>query len=191
MSAYTSLARKANEHFKKSGSTTMYVPIKSVDGVRVLTTIDRKTYGGTHIVLTIATANTVRPQENEDGNIDDSDNISLYTSSKLKVIEHESDITPSMLETIFADVPKLKFNKMDGRLQTEPIDDPEFAFLETFENVETAFEKCCVCLDNTSTTTCCRHHLCYQCLGNIKPTIDEDTEYYVVLCPICREEIAQ
>lgn len=186
MSAYTSLARKANEHFKKYPSVQMYVPIKSVDGVRVYTSI-RKTYDGTHLMLTIATANMVYREDTDDR---EPDNEPLYTSSKLKVIEHESDITPSMLETIFADVPKLKFNKMDGRLQTEPIDDPEFAFLETFENVETAFEKCCVCLDNTSTTTCCGHHLCYQCLGNIKPTRDEDMDCSIILCPICREEIA-
>jgi hypothetical protein len=187
MSAYTSLARKANEHFKKSGSTTMYVPIKSVDGVRVWATLDlnRKTCGGTHISLTIATAHSVNTPDDEGY----PGNISLYTSIKLKVIEHECDITPCMLETIFADVPKLKFNKMEGRLQTEPIEDM-YSFLNEFENVETEYQKCCVCLDNTSTTTCCNHHLCYQCLGNIKPTRDEDIDCSIILCPICREEIA-
>lgn len=184
MSSYITLARELNAHFQKSGyNHGMFVPIKTIDGVFVEVMIEKKTYGGNGLRLIVTTEVLICPADNEEK---DSEQAELYTSSK---VGYDSEITPSMLETLFKDLPNLKFNKLKGRFMTGPVTDNAFSFLEEFNNVETGFQRCCVCLYKTETTTCCKHHVCYDCIGKIKPTKDK-SDTCDVCCPLCKSQIA-
>lgn len=187
MSAYNALAEKVRDLFQKPYLPGLVVPIKSIDGVAVEAIIRPKRDRG--IRLFITTEFLVCPQEHEER---DAEPEELYASEEL-VYTNISSINGSMMETLFKDIPNLKFDKMNGKFVIGQVEDP-FAFLELFQNVETSFQKCCVCMDKTLTTTCCGHHLCYDCTAKIKPIkdadYDPDSDSRKILCPICRGRIA-
>tara|TARA_R110002167_G_scaffold140072_2_gene327774 strand:- start:1286 stop:1792 length:507 start_codon:yes stop_codon:yes gene_type:complete len=49
----------------------------------------------------------------------------------------------------------------------------------TLEGFESTIQECCVCLDKTTSTTYCSHHLCLVCESKLVKTSSK--------CPMCRE----
>ena len=87
----------------------------------------------------------------------------------------------------------VKFSKMLGVFTlAQP---RTYSFCEAFgigekQGVVSEFDDCAVCYDKTKTLTPCEHLLCIPCWAKIKPTAtDEDEEYVVRKCPVCREII--
>jgi hypothetical protein len=101
------------------------------------------------------------------------------------------------------DVSELEFDKGKSKFvkQGKPEEKRRklhISVFSTFEKVVTKIDNCCcVCLEDTHTTTKCNHHLCIPCADKIVPTKirdenedeDEDSPYsqYVRRCPICRQ----
>jgi len=50
-------------------------------------------------------------------------------------------------------------------------------------------EDCPVCFNPTIHKTICGHHLCYRCFDKIKKIFEENEEYKIKPCPICRCDI--
>jgi len=80
---------------------------------------------------------------------------------------------------------KITFDKFTGRFH-HPLNKCGFskpvvsAFPELeCDSIKMDYEKCCVCMENTLTTTHCRHFLCYECKSSLK----------VHKCPLCRKHL--
>jgi hypothetical protein len=59
----------------------------------------------------------------------------------------------------------------------------------SFDNIQLdcKIDTCCVCYNQTTTKTQCKHSLCYRCWFSISKTNEEGE--LECLCPLCREEI--
>jgi len=68
---------------------------------------------------------------------------------------------------------KLKFDKLTSNFKL--IIEPNFD--DILENKTVKYKECCVCFENTTRTTRCDHHLCYECIIELKKES----------CPICRK----
>ena len=102
---------------------------------------------------------------------------------------HRARYVMDRLNTIIRDI---RFSKVHGKFLHKnntlymSIKDTIQVFFKDNENIQ--FKKidddsrCCICYEETLTTSCCAHPLCIPCAIEIKP--DEDGEQ---LCPICRD----
>lgn len=99
-------------------------------------------------------------------------------------------------------LPTLKFYKLYGVFQTiidfdYPINNkyliqnnkmPNYwRLIIKSENVESIYQKCSVCHDETETKTSCNHSLCYECWDKL---MVHQNEYYSKKCPICRNNLS-
>lgn len=93
----------------------------------------------------------------------------------------------------------LKFNRYVGQF-TKDVNDIRLieswnSILSKCSNISTKSSDCCVCKEETLTTTkCCGNNLCYYCwdkIKEIKETDDDyDDDYFAELpCPMCRSDL--
>jgi hypothetical protein len=89
----------------------------------------------------------------------------------------------------------LKFDKYVGKFTKNPCD---IKFMESWNNIlhncesiSTKSSECCVCREETlTTTTCCRNKLCYYCWDKIKEKENVDINDFPELpCPMCRRDL--
>ena len=98
-----------------------------------------------------------------------------------------------ILQKISKDLRDMKFNKVEGVFYTSDNSHPLLYSLvgSEDENLNCLsygcgnVDECCVCLDDTKTTTPCGHKLCVACWVNIKMVKRR------LPCPICRENLRQ
>lgn len=104
-------------------------------------------------------------------------------------ISQRSKYVMDQLNTTIQDI---RFSKLHGKFmhknntQYTSIRDTIQVFFKDNSNI--VFKKsededrCCICYEETLTTSCCAHPLCIPCAMNIKADCDQD-----LLCPICRD----
>ncbi len=96
-------------------------------------------------------------------------------------------------------LPKLTFDRYKGSF-TKNAQDIKFSeawcsimdnFVEDNKGISCKHEECCVCRENTLTTThCCGNHLCYSCWDKIKEREDDEKGNFAILpCPMCRHDL--
>lgn len=92
-------------------------------------------------------------------------------------------------------LPLLKFDKYAGKFTKYQIN---IKFMESWntilnscESISTKSSECCVCHEETLTTTsCCGNKLCYYCWDKIKEKEKDDIDDLAQLpCPMCRSDL--
>ena len=89
-------------------------------------------------------------------------------------------------------LPLLKFNRYYGKFySTEPpqhaLVAPIWAELKDCPTIKFWHEECCVCHEDTTTRTGCKHSLCYACWDKLPEIyVEEDYDGMTRVCPICR-----
>ena len=98
----------------------------------------------------------------------------------------------------------LRFDAYQGRFVK--LGSPNYALLnaeisDLFKDIPTVvinnvFDAgpCCVCLEDTITTSSCNHHICFTCVSQLHPSLieseDEQMEpEFEIRCPVCRHEL--
>jgi hypothetical protein len=200
MTEFTLLTEKLNKLYKEGKEDyNLYVPIETLCDIPVRCCIYFGKYLKIHreqqfatqgIYLKIKSYISVAPDEFQA----EFDEVLLYY--KYYDLNTESDFTESIVEDLFKELPELVFDKFSGKFVLNKNSDNEFSFLKKYKNVKNSFTECCVCMEDTHTKTRCNHHCCYECMSKIKPTEveddeDDEDEYPKILCPICREIIAE
>ena len=92
-------------------------------------------------------------------------------------------------------LPLLKFDRYIGKFTKNS---HEMKFMESWndilrncDGISTKSDECCVCREDTLTTTsCCGNKLCYYCWDKIKEKQNEDIHELPELpCPMCRSDL--
>lgn len=188
MSDFIELTLKLITEFHNKEDYNYHIPIQTLCDIPVSCSIyigkKMKIIAGhtQHIYLKIKTRISIAPDDLQE----DFDDVMLYCKS----CEIGLHLTELVVEELFKDLPNLVFDKFIGKFVLNKSSNTEFAFLKKHKNIKTSFQECCVCMEDTMTTTCCNHHCCYECMSKIKLTLDEDEERSNILCPMCRTIIA-
>lgn len=100
---------------------------------------------------------------------DGHDPVCLYESKIKKNCTLNYETIHELIDEMYTTLPLLKYNKQIGRFEMEPT-------FETADLVYMGLEICCVCREETTTTTKCGHTLCIICWQTLKKN----------KCPICQ-----
>ena len=93
-----------------------------------------------------------------------------------------------VVDKMFSDLEDLKFDKMKSYFVKER-ECGMFDFVRSLKNVKVG-EDCCVCLEPTSNTTICDHHICIPCMTQLKRKPDEKYGDHTITCPMCSEYLS-
>ena len=116
------------------------------------------------------------------------DEPSMFQMCPNMSIATRSRFVMDQLNTIITDI---RFSKLHGKFthknntQYTSIKNTVQTFFKDNKNIrfkDSDIPDCCICYEETLSTSCCEHPLCIQCAINIQPDIDGD-----ILCPICRD----
>lgn len=154
---------------------TICVPIEKINNVPCCMQIR---CSNTFMNLVISSE---REYYDSDGNLGDETLYNKFHSFKDAEINIES--IKNIIDTWFMEIDDLVFCKINSEFKNKN-HVGMFDFLKTIKNISLGIE-CCVCLELTRNTTCCKHYLCMVCLFSIKPNSEEH-----IICPICREILA-
>lgn len=122
--------------------------------------------------------------------------INLYNSGRIELKWkkglHEFQ---EAFEKIIMILQQLSFDKISSKF----VEKKTFYATQIFPELVTIgkaisnIEDCCVCYEKTRRQTPCCHTLCIPCWSKIKPVnnIDDEDEYKITPCPLCRKDISQ
>ena len=100
------------------------------------------------------------------------------------------------LVTAINTIQLLKFDRFVGKF-TKNTQDMQFieswnTILQNCQGISTKSSECCVCNEETlTTTTCCGNKLCYYCWDKIKEKVNDDDDDIMpeLPCPMCRHDL--
>lgn len=136
----------------------IFTRIRMINGVKC--SVELKHFGGEYMRYKIESKVVF------DGN----DFINLY-ESRMKRCPLTYETVHEIIGEMYTDLPLLKYNKQIERFELKPT-------FETAELVYMGLEICCVCHEETPTTTTCGHTLCIICWQTLKKN----------KCPICQSK---
>lgn len=96
------------------------------------------------------------------------------------------------INNIHDTIKNIKFDKMEGKFVEElnNIMEKEFELLfADCSNIKLTWDKCPCCFDETKTKTPCNHPMCIECWGKLELKQEDDDDYYIQICPICKNDM--
>lgn len=120
---------------------------------------------------------------------DDDEERGIELCSKVFKIEHELNETTLACAIIKARswIRELTYHPLTGFKKVKGRQEEILVF--SSPNIKQKDDLCCVCHEITSSTTKCKHSLCYRCCGKIVKAYDEKVDIETKHCPLCRQII--
>lgn len=209
------LKNNAEEEFNRNENVCYYdfeLPIKKMFGLHVKAIVKVCRY--TALELNIKATNLY--YLNEFDNFIEHRLFHANYGKNIKMEERTIKYYEDLLIMIFETMQNIKFNKFEGKFQSERTDNcymcswyvskkasldipNTFECFENMEHIELTYDKCCVCFENTSTKTLCDHYLCVECNDKINIIYcecgghGEDCEERCGYrpCPCCRKDLGK
>ena len=119
----------------------------------------------------------------------------IYTNNIIIVKNDENTLIQFYTESInniHDTIKNIKFDKMEGKFVEElnNIMEKEFELLfADCSNIKLTWDKCPCCFDETKTKTPCNHPMCIECWGKLELKQEDDDDYYIQICPICKNDM--